>query len=91
MSVRTGGKLDRGECVAYAKVTNPSISLGTWKCRILAEEPFNRTNVARYIINCGITMNTYIPFSAVCNDSKWIEIQNVFRTAAVNPNKFLSV
>ena len=47
VSVRTGGKNDKNSCKSFARIHNPAISLGTWNCRVLVEEPFNRTNVAR--------------------------------------------
>ena len=49
VSVRTGGKNDKYSCKSFARIHNPAISLGTWNCRVLVEEPFNRTNVARLL------------------------------------------
>lgn len=74
VSVRTGGKNDKYSCKSFARIHNPGISLGTWNCRVLVEEPFNRTNVA----------------SAVCKDEKWSQILDVFKDAAMNPEKFES-
>lgn len=73
VSVRTGRKEDVYSCKSYARIHSPSISLGTWNCRILVEEPFSRTNVA----------------SAVCKDYEWSKILDVFKVAARNPEKFV--
>jgi len=63
-SVRLGCVLDAETCARYAKENK--LGPGQWNAKLLLEEPFDRTNAARSVINAG----------------KWKDIQQVFDATA---------
>lgn len=59
-SVRTGQILRHEDCLKYAKLNK--LSPGQWNAKLHMEEPFDRTNAARSVINAG----------------KWKDVEEVF-------------
>ena len=56
--------MDAETCARYAKENK--LGPGQWNAKLLLEEPFDRTNAARSVINAG----------------KWKDIQQVFDATA---------
>ena len=67
-SVRTGRILTNAQCEAHARAVKNGV--GQWKAYVCVEEPFERSNAARYVRSLSrpadAKMASYVTLSGLC-------------------------
>ena len=75
ISIRTGSYISKESCQDYS--SRKKIGPGQWNAHLLIEDPFDRTNVARWVcflvVKHFIIIFSLIPRAVYC-DKKWTMI-----------------